>query len=183
MVQTLKEVGLHFGGRKWHVEPAYMIQSKYTRREYNIQIHVLQLWGVGGLYGGAMSTDGLYVPGISVKVYMLNATYMYTWNCVASNVQMMMVWQLNALGQLKTKDNNKLFSFVICCYLFSVPEVILCVTLVPDQPQKIKSWKQSGWQLNVSFGWLAYVVASIGRVSCSKDWHSSIECSHDTSLG
>ena len=63
-----------------------------------------------------------------------------------------------------------------------LPEVIVCVTLIPDEPQEVKTRQQGSRQLDVGLHRLLHIVAAVGRVGCRQDGHSGIEGGHDSCL-
>ena len=62
-------------------------------------------------------------------------------------------------------------------------EVIVRVTLVPDEPEEVKTGEEGSRQLDVGLGGLLDVVATESRIGSCQDRHTSIEGRHDASLG
>ena len=63
------------------------------------------------------------------------------------------------------------------------PEVVLRVTLVPDEPEEVKPREEGGREHDVGLRRLLDVVPTKGRVSRSQDGDPGIERGHNTSLG
>ena len=68
-------------------------------------------------------------------------------------------------------------------HMLGQSEVIVRVTLVPDEPEEVKTGEEGGRQLDVGLGGLLDVVATESRIGSCQDRHTSIEGCHDASLG
>lgn len=68
-------------------------------------------------------------------------------------------------------------------HMLGQSEVIVRVTLVPDEPEEVETGEEGGWQLDVGLGRLLDVVATESRIGSCQDRHTSIEGRHDASLG